>query len=112
MKTPNFATISENPEIVPVAEFRDRIKHLERIIHVDACACVDGVELGRCRRIAQRIGAELIASTSKRAKLEDWERRERVIERSTAFVNSWTARDEKTRKLTRQLNAPHLRLVK
>lgn len=81
-------TLAPHPVAVPVREFRARISHLERLVNVDRHACRGAVELARWRRAAQRIGSELIATTCARATREDWERRERAIERSASLLTA------------------------
>ncbi len=77
-------TTGENREVVKVAEFRNRIAHLERIFHADWCACVGEAERNYNLRIMERIGRELIDTTCKRATKQDWERREKIIDSSTS----------------------------
>jgi hypothetical protein len=79
-------TISETPETVNVAEFRNRIQHLEQLVHRDRHSCANSAEVERWVRSVQRIGGELIATTCKRATADDWTRRERVIDASTKFL--------------------------
>lgn len=81
-------TPAPHPVAVPVREFRARISHLERLVAVDRSACKGADELARWRRTAQRIGSELIATTCALATREDWERRERAIERSTRLTTA------------------------
>jgi hypothetical protein len=81
-------TISHNAQAVTVSEFRDRIQHLEQVINVDLHACVDDKEKAICADIAKRVGHKLINTTCTRAKLDDWLRRERIIDSSSAFIES------------------------
>jgi len=71
---------------VPVAEFRNRIQHLERLVHADYGACVNAAERANWAASARRIGSELIHTTCRRATVEDWNRRERAIDRSTSLL--------------------------
>lgn len=84
---PSEITISENPEVVPVREFRNRISLLERLVNVDRHACKGAHEVERWRLTVQRIGSELIATACKRATAQDWQRRERIIDRSARMLN-------------------------
>ncbi|MBU1014787.1 MAG: hypothetical protein KKG99_17470 [Bacteroidetes bacterium] len=81
-----YVTMGDNPETVNVEEFRRRICHLERIIHVDRHACVGPEEKEGNLNIMKRVGSELINTTCKRATEDDWTRRESIIDRSTTFL--------------------------
>lgn len=78
-------TIADNAETVSVSEFRFAIFCVENKIH-DLSACVGKRERSRWLSEARATGARLIATTCKRAKREDWERRERAIDRSAALI--------------------------
>lgn len=80
-----FTTVSPT-ETVNVAEFRNRIEHLERLVAVDYHACRGVAELVRWAGRARRIGSELIHTTCKRATADDWMRRERAVDRSTFLL--------------------------
>lgn len=79
-------TMWENPETVAVSEFRNRIEHLERKVNCDRHACKGPQEIERWIREAQRVGSELSRTTCKRAKAEDWTRREKAIQRSADAI--------------------------
>lgn len=79
-------TISETAEVVNVAEFRNRIEYLERLMSVDYHACADQVERTRWVRSAQRFARELTETTCKRATDADWRRRERALDRSATMI--------------------------
>ncbi len=79
-------TIAPNAQPVPVAEFRNRISTLERMIRVDLAACVGATERSRWAVSARRIAADLIATDCKRATGDDWTRRERAIDRAATLV--------------------------
>lgn len=85
---PAYITLSADPETVPVAVFRGRIAHLEKLINVDRHSCANERERERWARAVRRIGSELIATTCRRATAEDWERRERIIDRSTDLLTA------------------------
>ena len=82
----NHYTVSTTQTVVPVANFRRQIERLERKIHVDYSACADKNELGRWAAETRRVASDLIATGCKRAKVTDWDRRERAIERATDLV--------------------------
>lgn len=79
-------TIADNARAVRVAEFRNAIEHVERLVHCDRHSCVSDAEKARWIEAARRIGRELIATTCKRARREDWDRRERAIDASTDAI--------------------------
>jgi hypothetical protein len=81
----NF-TIADQAETVPVAEFRNRIEHLHALVSCDYHSAVGENERARWCDSARLIGAELIATTCKRATLRDWEARERAIDRSAVML--------------------------
>lgn len=83
----NFTTLpASETTTVPVAEFRQVIEHLERLISCDYHSARGEQELLRWKDRARNVGAELIGLTCKRATLEDWQRRERAIDRSAALI--------------------------
>ena len=86
----NEYTLGKKNEAVNVAEFRNRIQHLERTIHIDRHACVGSDEKALNVDNARRVGVLLIATTCKRATHDDWERRERIIDLSTAYIDNQT----------------------
>ena len=73
--------------VVPVAEFRQAIEHLERKVRCDYGACVNNDERARWAVCTRIVGAELIGMTCKRATQEDWDRRERAIDRSADLLS-------------------------
>lgn len=79
-------TVAADAETVTVAEFRNRIEHLETIIHTDRHSVVGGKELARWVDRARNVGSELIGTTCKRATAADWLRRERILDRSTTTL--------------------------
>jgi hypothetical protein len=83
---PHFATVSKNSSAVPVSEFRERIQHLERSYQVDRCSCVGAAEKASHLEIIRRIYGQLLETTCKRAKSEDWIRRERIIDTVAEFI--------------------------
>ncbi len=79
-------TIESPFESVAVADFRNRIEHLERLVAVDYHACVGTTERNDWAHRARRVGSTLIHTTCKRATADDWMRRERAIDRSTSLL--------------------------
>ena len=79
-------TVSPNAKPVKVADFRNAIDHLERLVHVDFVACVGQREREQWVERARRTGRDLISITCKRAKADDWDRRERAIDTSTKMI--------------------------
>jgi hypothetical protein len=71
---------------VKVAELRNQIDHLNRIVNVDFHACVGDAEKKRCLRMVQKVGGELIDMTCKRAKQDDIANKERAVDRSTDLL--------------------------
>ena len=71
---------------VKVSEFREQIRHLERVINYDAKMCVGEKEIANCVRIAKRVGADLIDMECKTAKPEDLLRKEVALDRSFNFI--------------------------
>lgn len=88
----NNYTIVYPAEEVSVAEFRQRTSHLERLVNYDFHACSNALERARWAAIATRVGGELIATTCKRAKADDWARRETAIETSSARLKNFDLR--------------------
>jgi len=86
MSIPAFATVSATASVVPVAKFRDAVEHVERLLTVDRHACVTAGEVAQWRDRLRAAGADLIATTCKRALMSDWERRERAIDRSASVL--------------------------
>lgn len=82
----NNYSISENAEVVNVAEFRDRISHLEHSIRCDKQSCVGEKEKTHWLHIMKGISSELFNTTCKRAKVQDWDRRERIIDEATMII--------------------------
>ncbi len=78
----------ENTEIVSVGEFRSRVRHLERVFHNDRHACVGDAEKAGNLRIMFNVMQELICTESKRAKFEDWEERERIIDKCSSYIRN------------------------
>lgn len=85
-------TMWENPEAVPVREFRNRIEHLERKVHCDRHSCKGAHEIARWIREVQRVACELSRTTCKRATAEDWQRRETALTRSADAILAVQAR--------------------
>lgn len=71
---------------VRVSEFRDQIRHLERVIHVDAKACVGDKEKQYCVRVAKSVGSALINMECKTAKEQDLMDKERILDQSFHFI--------------------------
>ncbi len=88
----SHATISPDPETVNVTEFRSRIDHLNRIVRFDYHSSVGAREIAIWVQRAQRIGADLIATTCTRATQADWDKREAAIEASTDQIARGQAR--------------------
>ena len=86
MTNRNEITIAPNAQPVPVAEFRNRISTLERMIRVDLAACVGAGERSRWAVTAAAVAVDLIRTDCKRATGADWTRRERAIDRACALV--------------------------
>lgn len=76
----------EATKTVKVAEYREAVEHLERVVNVDFHACVNAAERVRWAAIAQRVGAELLGMSSPRATAADRDRAERVIDRSASRI--------------------------
>ena len=81
-------TIAPSPSFVSVREFRQAIEHLERKIRVDRHSAVGVAEKSRWAEETRRVASSLIATSCKRAKSDDWIRRERAIDRSASLVCS------------------------
>ncbi len=79
-------TVANDAVVVKVADFRNAIERLERIVRVDRHACVGTKERARWFEIACRAGRDLIQTTCKRANRGDWDRRERAIDASTDAI--------------------------
>ena len=79
-------TISSDAVAVPVAEFRNATDALSRVCRVDYHACVGASEKAQWVARARRVAARLIGMTCKRARCEDWNRRESAIDRATTLV--------------------------
>lgn len=79
------------PATANVADFRQAIAHLEDLVNRDYHACVSVSERAKCLELMKRFGGELIGLTCKRATLEDWNRRESAIERSTKLLTKGCA---------------------
>ena len=80
------ATISGCANVVPVAEFRDAIRRVEDLFNTHRHACGGQEE---CRRFVDSLRSasnDLIDTDCKRAKLDDWARRERIIDRVSSFL--------------------------
>jgi hypothetical protein len=78
-KMTNEYTIGTAPENVTVSEFRSRIQYAERLFHTDRQACVGAAEKAQNEAMVKAACYELIGTVCKRAKFDDWERRERII---------------------------------
>ncbi len=79
-------TLSANATPVPVREFRNAIDALFRVCRVDFPACVGAKEQTNWVPRARLVASRLLAMDCKRARVEDWDRREVAIERATALV--------------------------
>lgn len=71
---------------VNVGEFRGAIEHLERLVHYDYHSAHGPAEKADWLARTKRVGAHLIGLFCKRATADDWMRRERVLDRSTALI--------------------------
>jgi hypothetical protein len=65
---------------VKVADFRNKIDHLFRVLNADFHACVNATELGNWERIAKRVYNELAHIECKRANDYDKEQRLKAME--------------------------------
>ena len=81
--------VANNEELkaVPVADFRDAIEHLERIYNNDRHSCVGVNEREFWKGRAVRAMDKLKGLTCKRAKPKDFEKKESIILRVTAYLN-------------------------
>lgn len=104
---PDIHDIAAIDTIVPVAQLRGIIEHLERSTRVDFSACVNHSELMNWAEVARRIVAELRHSGSLRATTEDWDRRESALDRATTLLIK--VQSGETR---RAPNPPQLRIVR
>lgn len=88
MKTADASihTIEDITEIVKVREFRTRMDHLARVVHVDYHACATQRELENWVEICRRVASELRRTGCKRAKREDWDRRESYLDASASLI--------------------------
>jgi hypothetical protein len=77
------APISGTVNTVNVAEFRQQIEHLERLVNCDWHACANDAERADWAFRARKVGSELIHMACKRATVADMDRRERVLDKST-----------------------------
>lgn len=86
--TDNNFTIPSAAEanMVNVATFRDQTENLDRCCRVDFPACVNHSERTRWAEVTRKVASDLMAMTCKRAKHEDWVRRERAIDQSASMV--------------------------
>lgn len=108
MKNTNHThTTDRITERVPVRELRNRTDALVRMVRVDLQACVNHTELMRWAEQCRRMGRELTATGSARAKLEDWDRRERALDHSASTL----IRIE-TGEIRRRPVRPHLTVVR
>jgi hypothetical protein len=82
----NEYTLSANAETVSVSEFRDRVAHLERLHNCDRHSCVGISEKKTHVERVKRVASELIGTTCKRAKAADWDRRERIIDKTATWA--------------------------
>lgn len=71
---------------VKLADFRDLIQHVERIVNVDWHACVGDKEKSYCKDIIARFGTELLNTNSKRATVEDEDRKAAVLDRAALII--------------------------
>lgn len=83
---PDYATVSEQPVIVPVAVLRARTEHLERLVHADRHSCVTPEEVARWVVRARGVAAELQGNVSRRATAADWQRRESALDASASAI--------------------------
>ncbi len=71
---------------VKVAEYREQIRHLERVINYDSKMCVGEKEIASCVRIAKSVGSALIDMECRTAKDEDDLRKECILDKSFHFI--------------------------
>jgi hypothetical protein len=76
-------------KLVRIGEFRSQIAALEDVVSRDWHACVSDSERTRCIEVARRVGLELIDMVCKRATVEDMNRRENAIDRSTTMIGKF-----------------------
>ncbi len=62
-----------------VGEYRSLVTHLERVVNVDYCACVDGKEKAEWAERAARVGSELLNATCSRASEDLANRAQRIV---------------------------------
>lgn len=73
-------------EVVKVADFRDEIDHVFRIVNVDFHACVGADEKARWVEIARRFTTKLRGMTCKRATAYDWRQREMALDQAATRI--------------------------
>lgn len=71
---------------VPVAEFRNQVGMLEDQVNLHYHSCVGASERAHWAEMTQRVGRKLLNLHSKRATKQDWDRREKALERSTVLI--------------------------
>lgn len=80
-------SVAESMEWVPVAEYRRRVEHLERVYNGDRHSCVGAGEWECWRRIAVRVLGEVERTECKRAKDEDRIRKADIVNRVRFYLN-------------------------
>jgi hypothetical protein len=71
---------------VPVREFRGLTDWLNRSVNVDRCACATPEERERWVAECRGIVARVKAAGCRRAKVADWDARERALDRSATAI--------------------------
>ena len=76
----------EKRKNVKVAEFRSEIEHLEHVFNVDRHSCVGDNEKLTWRIICKRVLDDLLLLTCKRAKPNDLENRNLIVQRVQEYL--------------------------
>lgn len=87
-------TMSDAAVLMSVSDFRDNIRTVEDNLHVHRNACCGSRERALFINTLKRSTQRLIDSVCRRAKPEDWERRERSIKEATDLIivsDAWIA---------------------
>jgi hypothetical protein len=83
----NPCTIGSNPNRVKVSELRDMIQYAERLFNTDRHACVNADEKAQNEAMVKAACSELIDTVCYRAKEDDWNRRENIIDRAASHFS-------------------------
>lgn len=69
-----------------IADYRNKVEHLERVFHVDRHACVGNKEKAYWFERAGRILAEVAPMECPRAKPDDIERKNLIVNKVTTYL--------------------------